>query len=186
MSKRTVLIIAAVIIALSVGVLVSGGISYVDKSEYREERQTDGEVISVQIQNRARDSWGDPYVVGMSEYGPPFDLIVSARLPENTEYTTAYLEGFAIKDGSEVLATIENQALPVETFVQYGMGNKSYPKGFLFMKEAFQKAPRRVSVVGTVRLKSKDGSSNVNLDKTFQLEKSRALYFGERGYKWSQ
>jgi hypothetical protein len=179
MHKLTVKIVVAAVLVLSAAALFSGGISYRNEAEYREAHQADDEIVSVYIQNRARSSWGNPDFVSLSEYGSPFDVVISAKLPPDTKYTTAQLRDFAITDGDAVLVTINESNLKIKTFAEYGIGTKKYVKGFLFMKEAFPMTPNRISVVGRVRLLGKDCKTNIKVEKSFQLTEFRELRIGK-------
>lgn len=186
MNKLTIKIVLAAVLVLSAAALFSGGISYRNEAEYREAHHAYDEIVSVNIQNRARSSWGNPDFVSLSEYGSPFDVVINAKLPPDTKYTTAQLKDFAITDGTAVLTTINESNLKIETFAEYGIGTKKYVKGFRFMKEAFSITPNRLSVVGRIRLQGKNCTNNIKVEKSFQLTEFREFHIGAWSKKWNR
>jgi hypothetical protein len=170
----------AVGLALVIGLALAGGISFKREIDYVECERFAHPLASVQIQSSPRGAaWGNPRIVELASYGPPYDLLIIGTLPEGNLADSFEITDLIVEADGASVVSLPRVVVPVEDVLVRASGEKKQSKGFLFTARAFTSAtPARLRVAGTLIPLSATREKGQRFTHVFEARRTRRLALG--------
>jgi hypothetical protein len=173
----------AVGIALMVGLIFVGGLSYKREVDYVECERFAVPLARVAIQSAAMGpAWGNPSVLEIARYGPPYDLLIHGTLNDGDAATAFEITDLTVEADGAAVMSLPRVVVPVEEMVVHAGGKARDAKGFMFSARAFTAAmPGRLRVAGTLSRLAPTRDNGQRFAHVFEARRTRRLALG----RWS-
>ena len=178
---RILFFLAPTLVALIVGLRVLGGIGIVQETELVGEPEALKGLPTVHIQNTANSQWGSLEVLGVSSFGPPYELFISGTLPLDTPVTRVQLQGVRIDVDGVLVKSLGREEVTLSDISVNRLESKTLAKGFTFSTNAATDiALKTIRVSGELVLDSATGNKRIAFNHLFTRRARTNLHIGSR------
>ena len=181
--RRVFLAGIAVGIALMVGLIVAGGVSYKRAVDYVECERFAVPQARVEIRSSpVGPAWGHPRFLEIARYGPPYDLVIQGTLADGDIATAVEISALTVEaDGSAVLSQ-PPFVVPVQEMIVREGGKTRAARGYKYSADAFTTAtPARLRVAATLSRLTPARDNGQHFTHVFEARHTRRLTLG----RWS-